>query len=258
GQEAFSSYTKKNVGEQMYIVLDGQVVSAPRINEAIPGGQAVITGNFTTEEARNQVEQLNAGSLPLPIELAQQQTVKASLGEDALNQSLKAGLVGFALVVAFMLLMYRLPGAVAVVALALYVLFSLSLFKLFGITLSLAGIMGFIVSLGLAVDGNILIFERMKEELKRGHTLTGALDEGFRRAWRSIRDSQISTLISAIILFYATTGLVQGFAVTLAIGVVVSLFTSVAVSRVILLLISYIPGVDTNKIMQWAILNSRS
>jgi len=155
-----------------------------------------------------------------------------------------------------MLLMYRLPGVVAVVALGIYALLSLTLFKLLGITLSLAGVMGFIVSLGLAVDGNILIFERMKEELRKGRELTGAIDEGFRRAWRSIRDSQISTLISALILFYSTTGLVQGFAVTLAIGVLVSLFTSVAVSRVVLLLISYAPRVNSSRMMQWAVLNT--
>ncbi len=258
GGDAFAEYTEKNVGKQMYIVLDNQVVSAPTINEAIPGGQATITGNFTPEEARNQVEQLNAGSLPLPIELVRQNTVKASLGEDALASSVKAGFIGFGLVVVFMLLMYRLPGVIAVVALGLYALFSLTLFKILGITLSLAGVMGFIVSLGLAVDGNILIFERMKEELKKGHTLTGAIDEGFRRAWRSIRDSQISTLISAVILFYATTGLVQGFAVTLAIGVLVSIFTSVAVSRVILLLISYIPQVEEPRVMRFLTLRQTS
>jgi preprotein translocase subunit SecD len=256
GGEAFATYTQENVGKQMYIVLDGKVVSAPTINEAIPGGQATITGNFTTEEARNQVEQLNAGALPLPIEVAQQNTVKASLGQDALSSSVQAGLFGFGLVVVFMLLMYRLPGVVAVVALGIYALLSLTLFKLLGITLSLAGVMGFIVSLGLAVDGNILIFERMKEELRKGRELTGAIDEGFRRAWRSIRDSQISTLISALILFYSTTGLVQGFAVTLAIGVLVSLFTSVAVSRVVLLLISYAPRVNSSRMMQWAVLNT--
>lgn len=234
GADKFQQLTEDAIGEQIYIVLDGQIQSAPTVNEEIVGGTAVITGEFTIDEARDVVESLNAGALPVPIVIESQQRVEASLGQEALDLSVRAGMIGFSLVAVFMLLVYRLPGAVAILALFTYTLLTLAAFKLLGFTLTLAGITGFIVSIGLAVDGNILIFERMKEELEKGHTLEAAVKTGFQKAWPSIRDSQVSTLISALILFYLSSGLVRGFGITLALGSLFSIFTAVSFSRLAL------------------------
>ncbi len=235
GESLLAALTERNIGKPIGIYLDGALLSAPIVREQISGGKAQITGQFTVPEARELVRNLNAGALPVPISLLSQQSVGASLGEDTLSRSLSAGLFGFAAVSLFMLLWYRLPGLVAVIALLSYVAFVLSLFKLIPVTLTAAGIAGFILSVGMAVDANVLIFERMKEELLLGRNLGEAIGEGFSRAWTSIRDSNVTTIISAAILFWFGTSIVQGFALTLGIGVVISMLTAITVSRTFLL-----------------------
>jgi len=239
GKKIFADFTKNNIGEILYIVLDGNIISAPRINQEIPNGQATISGDFTAKSAKELVDYLNSGALPVPIKIASQQTVEASLGIESLYQSIRAGGMGLLFVAIFMIIFYRALGVIAVLALGIYSILVLAIFNLFGFTLTIAGITGFIVSVGLAVDGNILIFERMKEELKSGRDFEASTKEGFRRAWESIRDSQISTLISAVILFYLASGVVRGFGVTLTIGIVVSLFTAITVSRLFITLLGY-------------------
>jgi|688.fasta_scaffold04549_2 preprotein translocase subunit SecD len=239
GKKRFAEFTKNNIGEILYILLDGDIISAPRINQEIPNGQATISGDFTATSAKELVDGLNAGALPVPITITSQQTVEASLGIESLYQSIKAGAVGLLLVAIFMIVFYRALGVVAVFALAIYSILVLAIFNLFGFTLTIAGITGFIVSIGLAVDGNVLIFERMKEELKSGRDFDASTQEGFRRAWESIRDSQVTTLISALILFYLASGVVRGFGLTLVIGIVVSLFTAITVSRLFVTLLGY-------------------
>ncbi len=236
--ERLATFTRENVGRVMAIVLDKEVISAPVIRSEIPDGRGVIEGNFTLEEAQALVIQLRYGALPVPLKVVQVRAVGATLGEDSVQRSVRAGLIGVLSVAAFMLLYYRLPGLLANVALAIYGAIALSLFKLIPVTLTLAGIAGFVLSVGMAVDANILIFERMKEELRAGKSLVAAVQIGFRRAWPSIRDSNASTLITCAILFWfgATFGasIVKGFAVTLAVGVMVSLFTAVVVTRTFL------------------------
>jgi protein-export membrane protein SecD len=231
GKTLFAEITKRNIQKPVAIFLDGQVISAPTVQEEILGGSAVISGKFTNKDAKTLAQRLNAGALPVPITLAGQQTVGATLGQDSLNKSLFAGLIGLLAVACFMLLYYRLPGLLAVLALIVYSSISLAIFKLIPVTLTLAGVAGFILSIGMAVDANILIFERLKEELKLGKSLFVALDEGFRRAWTSIRDSNISTLITCLVLYWFGTPSIRGFAVTLAIGVIISLFSAITVSR---------------------------
>jgi len=239
GKQRFAEFTKNNIGEILYILLDGNVVSAPRINQEIPNGQATISGDFTAQSAKELVDDLNAGALPVPITIASQQIVEASLGLESLYQSIRAGAAGLLLVAIFMVIFYRALGVIAVLALLVYSILVLAIFNLFGFTLTIAGITGFIVSIGLAVDGNILIFERMKEELKGGRDFEASAKEGFKRAWESIRDSQVTTLISALILFYLASGVVRGFGLTLIIGIVVSLFTAITVSRLFITLLGY-------------------
>ena len=239
GKQNFADFTKNNIGEILYILLDGEVISAPRINQEIPNGQATISGEFTAESAKELVDGLNAGALPVPITITSQQTVEASLGIESLYQSIRAGATGLLLVAIFMIIFYRALGLVAVLALSIYSVLVLAIFNLFGFTLTIAGITGFIVSIGLAVDGNILIFERMKEELKSGRDFEASTKEGFKRAWESIRDSQVTTLISALILFYLASGVVRGFGLTLIIGILVSLFTAITVSRLFITLLGY-------------------
>ncbi|MEX0651970.1 MAG: protein translocase subunit SecD [Candidatus Paceibacterota bacterium] len=231
GSALFAQITREHVGEPMGIFLDGSLISAPTINEEIPDGSAVISGNFTPEEARNLVKDLNFGALPLPIELLSTQTIGSSLGSTALAHGVVAGLIGLALVALFLIFWYRVPGIVAVLSLSIYVAIILALFKLIPVTLTAAGIAGFILSIGLAVDANVLIFERMKEELKEGKNTKDAVEEGFRRAWLSIRDGNVSSLITAVILFWFGTSLVQGFALTFGIGVLVSMLTAVVITR---------------------------
>jgi protein-export membrane protein SecD len=235
GANLFEQITGRNVGKRLAIYLDGAPISAPVVQEAISGGKARITGKFTLDEARTLVQRLNAGALPVPIKLIDQQTVGASLGETSLRQSLKAGIIGLLAVALFMIGWYRWPGVISVVALLIYTSIVLAIFKLIPVTLTLAGIAGFILSIGMAVDANILIFERTKEELRAGKRLVGAVEEGFRRAWTSIRDSNVSSLITCAILFWLGTSIIKGFALTLAIGILVSMFSAITVTRTFLL-----------------------
>jgi preprotein translocase subunit SecD len=201
------------------------------VQAKITGGTAVISGNFTLDETKTLARRLNAGALPVPISLITQQTVDATLGAASLTRSLFAGIIGFLAVVLFMLLIYRLPGLMAAFALSVYTALTLGVFKLLGVTMTLAGIAGFILSIGMAVDANVLIFERVKEEIRNNRTMGEALSEGFKRAWNSIRDSNISSLITCAILIWFGTSTVRGFAITLAIGILLSMFTAIIVTR---------------------------
>ena len=237
GTKLFAEITTRNVGKRIAIFLDGQILSAPTVNTAITDGQAIITGQFSVKEAKDLVTRLNAGALPVPIKLVQQQNVGATLGAESVQKSVAAGLIGFMIVALFMIIYYRLPGLLAVLALSIYTFLSLSIFKLFGITLTLAGIAGFILSIGMAVDANILIFERMKEELRKGKTLQQSVEDGFNRAWLSVRDSNFSSLITTFILGYFGSSIIRGFAITLALGILVSMFTAITVTRTFLRLL---------------------
>lgn len=234
GSKLFEELTRKNIGKRIGIFLDGNVISAPNVNQAISGGQAVISGGFNITEAKLLAQRLNAGALPVPVSLLSQQSIGASLGSDSLYKSLRAGEIAVLLIFVFMFLYYRLPGLLAVFSLCLYIALTLSVFKLIGVTLSLSGITGFILSIGIAIDANILIFERLKEELRQGKSLKSAIEEGFVRAWSSIRDGNMSTLITCVLLMWFGSSFVKGFAVTLALGILVSLFTAITVSRVLL------------------------
>ncbi|MDA1329610.1 MAG: protein translocase subunit SecD, partial [Chloroflexi bacterium] len=217
---------------------DKQIVTIPRVSASIPNGRGSITGNYTAEEAQELAVKLRYGSLPIPLRVSQSKTIGPSLGQDSLTKSLRAGAIGLALVLVFMALYYRLPGLLADVALLVYVVFTIALFRLIPVTLTLPGIAGFILSIGVAVDANILIFERMREELRSGKHLHSAIDLGWSRAWPSIRDSNFSTLITCAILFwfgnFFGASVVKGFAVTLALGVGVSLVTAIVVTRAFL------------------------
>ncbi len=241
GSDTFRNFTSANVGKILAIVLDKVVLSTPTINQAITDGQGVISGNFTIESANDLAVNLRYGSLPIPMKVASSQTIGPSLGQDSLQRSLVAGIIGISVVILYMALYYRLPGVVADLALIVYALLSLAIFKMIPVTLTLPGIAGFILSIGVAVDANVLIFERLKEELRSGKNLHQAIDAGWKRAWPSIRDSNISTLITCAILFWfgSTYGasMVKGFSLTLAIGVAVSLFTAIVVTRTFLHLI---------------------
>ena len=234
GTKLFADITRKNLQKPVAIELDGEIISAPTVQSVIENGQAVITGKFTIDEAKKLAIELNAGALPVPIKLVEQRNIGPTLGSASVQKSLMAGMIGLLLVAIFMIIYYRLPGLLATLALLIYTLIVLALFKLIPVTLTLAGIAGFILSVGMAVDANILIFERTKEELTRGKTIGLSIEEGFRRAWPSIRDSNFSSLITCAILYYGTTGLIRGFAVTLAIGIIVSMFTAITVTRTFL------------------------
>jgi preprotein translocase subunit SecD len=234
GADLFSEITRENVGNVLAIFLDGIPISTPVIREEIPGGRATITGGFSPDEARELVRNLNFGALPVPIELIGSQTIGSTLGSDAVRSGVVAGVVGLALVAGFLLLWYRLPGILAVVSLTIYVVVMLALFKLIPITLTAAGAAGFILSIGLAVDANILIFERMKEELRAGRDATEAVRHGFARAWLPIRDGNISSVITAVVLFWFGTSIVEGFALTFGIGILVSMLTAITVTRTFL------------------------
>jgi len=239
GSDLFEDLTREHVGEVLAIFLDGQPISLPVIQDVIPGGVATISGNFTPEEARDLVRDLNFGALPVPISLLSSSSIGPSLGVETLNAGVIAGLIGFALVALFMLVWYRVPGVVAVLALSMYGVIVLSLFKLIPVTLTAAGIAAFILSIGMAVDANILIFERMKEELKGGKPLDEAIQEGFKRAWPSIRDSNLSSLISAFVLFWFGTTLIKGFALVFALGVITSMLSAITISRTLLLALAF-------------------
>ncbi|MEA5390487.1 protein translocase subunit SecD [Cyanobium gracile UHCC 0139] len=247
GGEKFAALTQSIAGTNrvLGIVLDGRSISEASVGEqfkvaGITGGSASITGNFSAEEARDLEVQLRGGSLPLPVKIVEVRTVGPSLGAENIRSSLVAGLSGLALVAVFMVVVYRLPGMVAVVALSLYALFNLAIYALLPVTLTLPGIAGFILSVGIAVDANVLIFERIKEELRAGNTLIRSIDTGFSLAFSSIVDGHVTGLISCAALFFLGTGLVKGFAVTLAIGLLLSLFTALTCTRTLLrLLMSY-------------------
>lgn len=237
GQEIFKILTTDNVGKIIGIFLDGSVISAPRVNEPIVGGSAVISGNFSIQEAKLLSQRLNAGALRVPIRLISQQTVGPTLGKISVRQSVQAAILGLIVVSIFMVVFYRISGIIADIALLSYGFILLMLFKAIPVTMTLAGIAGFILSLGMAVDANILVFERLKEELKRGRALDGAIDEAFRRAWPSIRDGNYSTLITSFLLMWFSTSIVKGFAVTLSIGIIVSIFTSMFITKVFMKMI---------------------
>ncbi len=275
GTKLFSDLTTANIGKQIAIFLDGEILSAPTVQSAITNGEAVITGNFTADTAKELATRLNSGALPVPIKLVSQQNVGATLGQESIDKSVIAGLIGMLLIIIFMIANYRFPGVLAVVALVVYILLSIAVFKIgisitavilvgvffllgltvsrwFGVlalisyialiflngvspvTLTLAGIAGFILSIGMAVDANILIFERLKEEIRAGKDINKAIDDGFARAWLSIRDSNVSSLITTLILYMFGTPSIKGFAVTLAIGILISMFTAITITRTFL------------------------
>lgn len=234
GSRLFEEMTERNIGRPIAIFLNRQLLQAPVVQEKIAGGTAQITGQFTIEEARKIARDLNHGALPVAIELLSQQRVGATLGAQSLQESLRAGAVGLAALVLFMALVYRIPGLLASLALVIYVAVLLSIFKLVPVTMSLAGIAGVILSLGMAVDANILIFSRMKEEMREGAKLPAAVEEGFRRAWPSIRDGNLTTLLVSFILFFFGSSFVQGFALALSLGILLSMFSAIAVTRTFL------------------------
>ena len=238
GAKIFGDYTSKNVGKILGIVLDGKIISAPRVQSPITDGHGVITGKFTLQSANDLAIQMRYGSLPIPLKVVQSNTIGPTLGEDSLRKSVHAGIIAIIVILSFMALYYRLPGFIADLALITYALLSVAIFKWIPVTFTLPGIAGFVLSIGMAVDANILIFERMKEELRDGHPLNHAIDLGWDRAWPSIRDANISTLITTAILFWFGNAygasLVKGFALTLALGVLVSLFTAVTITRIFL------------------------
>jgi preprotein translocase subunit SecD len=251
GGKKFAELTKNlaGTGRSLGIFLDNNLISAPSVgvefaNTGITGGAAVITGNFTIETANDLAVQLRGGSLPFPVKVVENRTVGATLGQDSIRRSIVAGVVGLILVLIFMGIYYRLPGLIADVSLLIYTLLSLAAFALVGVTLSLPGIAGFILSIGMAVDANVLIFERTREEIRAGNTLYRSVESGFYRAFSSILDSNVTTLIACGALFWLGSGLVKGFALTLALGVMVSMFTALTCSRTLLLLVVLgVPGV---------------
>lgn len=234
GAKLFETITREHVGELLAIFLDGEPISQPVIREAIAGGTATITGQFTPEEGRDLVRNLNFGALPVPIELVGSSAVGPTLGDTAFNAGMMAGVFGFVLVALFMILWYRVPGLVATLALLIYVVITVAIIKFIPVTLTASGIAGFILSIGMAVDANVLIFERMKEELRHGKTPREAAKIGFSRAWPAIRDGHFTMIISSIILFWMGTSLVQGFALVFGFGVIVSLLSAVTITHVLL------------------------
>ncbi len=234
GAKKFADLTTKYVGQQIAIMLDGKVLTAPTVNEPITGGKAVITGNRSVEEAEHLSILLRSGSLPVKMDVAENRTIGPSLGQDSKDKSEKAFAIGIAGVLIFMLLYYKLSGLVANIALLLYVMLLLGAMKLLDATLTLPGIAGVILGVGMAVDANVLIFERFKEEARSGKTLRAALDAGFTRAFATILDSNVTTLFAALVLFYMGTGPVKGFAITLALGIVISMFTAVTITKLML------------------------
>lgn len=241
GTDLFASITKENIGKRVAIYLDGVPISAPVVQSEITNGQAVISGGFTLEEAKQLVRDLNSGALPVPIELIGQTVIGPSLGQTAISKSLIAGVVGLVAVMLWMIFYYRLPGVVASIALIIYTVLFLALMKLMPVTLTLAGIAGFIMSIGMAVDANVLIFERFRENLRAGKTVPFAFKEGFASAWNSINASNVSSLITGFVLYGFGTSIVRGFALTFAMGTIISMFTAITVSRGLLALTFTMP-----------------
>jgi len=238
GAKLFEEITGRNIDKPLAIYIDGELVSAPMVKSKIAGGSAQISGKFTVEQATKLANNLNEGALPVPVQLISQKTVGPTLGEESLQKTLKAGLIGFILVVLFMVIFYHFAGFLASVSLFIYVVLTLALFKLFGFTLTLPGIGALILSLGMAVDANVLIFSRMREEMKLGKGFALSVEEGCSRAWPAIRDGNLNTLFEVFILFMFGAGFVKGFATTLGIGIILSLFCAVYVSRFLLLAFS--------------------
>lgn len=239
--EKFGRLTERLIGQPIAIFLDGKLISSPTVRSAITGGEGQIEGRFTPEEAQDLAVQLNAGALPVPVKIIQERSVGATLGQDSINKSLVAGFYGILIVMLFMILFYRLPGFVASIALILYTLITIAIFEN-SVTLTLAGVAGFILSIGMAVDANILIFERTKEELRAGKSFFNAIEAGFDRAFSSIFDSNVNTLIACLVLLIFGTGLVRGFAITLAIGVLVSMFSAIFITKTLLSLTTKFEG----------------
>lgn len=237
GAKLFEQITTEHTGEMLAIFLDGEVISMPVIREPIPGGVATISGQFTATEARDLVQNLNFGALPVPIELVSTNSVGPTLGSAALLAGEKAGLIGFALVALFMIAWYRLPGLIASIALVIYIIANLAIIKFIPVTLTASGIAGLILSIGMAVDANVLIFERMKEELRDKKSVRESLKIGFHRAWPAIRDGHFTMIISSVILFWLGTSIVQGFALVFGLGVIISLISAVFITRIFLLAI---------------------
>jgi preprotein translocase subunit SecD len=231
GSKVFEDLTSRNVGKPLAIYIDGLPISAPIVQEVISGGRAQISGDFTIEEAQSLARNLNAGALPVPINLISQQSVGPTLGKISLEKSLKAGIFGFLLIILFMIFFYRLPGILSALALGIYAAIILSLFKLIPVTLTLAGIGGFILSIGMAIDANILIFSRMREELRGQKPFAQSVEEGFNRAWPSIRDGNLTTLLVAVILFGFGTSFIKGFALTLSLGILISMFSAIFITK---------------------------
>jgi len=231
GGKIFAELTKNNIGKVLAIYLDGSPISIPRVEEEISGGKAQITGSFTLTEAKELAQRLNAGALPVPVNLISQQNVGASLGHESLTESLKAGIIGFLAILLFMIIFYRLSGFFASLSLIIYVIFILALFKLIPVTLTLAGIAGFLLSMGMAVDANMLIFSRAKEELKSGRSFSDALTNGTKRAWPAIRDGNFTTILVGLVLFIFGTSFVKGFALTLIVGNLVSMFSAIIITN---------------------------
>jgi protein-export membrane protein SecD len=245
GSKLFADITRNHTGEKLGIFLDGELLSAPVINEAITGGTAVISGSFKIEEARELAENLSFGALPVPIKLQSTQTIGASLGTEILNNSIKAGVVGLVLIILFMVFWYRLPGVIAGLSLLSYVTIVLFLFQLIPVTLTAAGLAGFVLSLGMAVDANVLVFERMKEEFRSGASSHVAAEIGFSRAWSAIRDGNVTSLLSSILLFWFGTSMVKGFALVFGMGVVVSMFSALIITRTLIIALPNVRKTDS-------------
>lgn len=248
GTRIFAEATKRNLQKPLAIFLDKQMISAPIVQDEIKEGKAVINGSFSIQEAKNLAIQLNAGALPVPVKLISQNNIGATLGQEAVTKSIVAGILGLLLVLLFMIVFYRLPGVLASLSLIIYAIITMAIFIFIPVTMTLAGIAGFIISVGMAIDANILIFERMKEEIREGRSIVAAIDAGFYRAWSSIRDSNMSTLITCVILYYFGSGLIRGFALTLGIGVIVSLFSAITVTHTFLRLVAATPLVKNFKL----------
>lgn len=248
-KDLFSQYTSTHIGSTLCIVLDKKVISCPRINSAITEGKGVIEGKFTLEEAEQLTIQLRYGSLPIPLKIESYKAIGPSLGQASVEKSVRAGLIGLLVVFLFLIIYYRLNGVAAALALALYVLLNLMVYKLVPVTLTLPGIAGFLLSAGMAVDANILVFERMKEELRRGRPVTSGMETGFKRAWTSVRDSNLATLLTCGILYFFgnafAASMVKGFAITLALGTMINIFTAIFVTRT---LVRFILGLAGDKI----------
>jgi preprotein translocase subunit SecD len=238
GTRLFGDVTTRSIGRPLAIILDGKIISAPEVKEPIPSGRAQISGNFTIQEVQDLVIKLRAGSLPVPVEVIESRTVGPTLGKDSIEKSKKAGLIGFLMVVVFMLAYYRLPGFLADIALVLYIILLLAVMVLLRATLTLPGIAGFILSIGMAVDANVIIFERLKDELRAGESMRTAIDLGFKKAFMCIFDSNLTTLMGTVVLFWLGTGSIKGFAVTLSLGILISMFTAITVTKYFMDLIS--------------------